>query len=309
MRWSQHVADAQLVAANFAMLCYPGRAEPGEFDYAIADEVSMANIPSLVAASFFAKHGLVLGGDPHQLPPIYPEDAEEPNEYFRDNVFQKAGVEDPNDARAAFLDTQYRMQKEIGDLVSRMFYGGVLKTATRRCSGAAACGTRVAFIHSPGAVKTRRVSQADTDDDARFNDVHAESAASAVALLLAKGVGPADVGVIAPYNAQVVQIHRRVREASDVYGVRTDGVKVSTVHRFQGQERRAMVVDFTDDNVKPTRLTSNRHLVNVALSRAKEQLVIIGNSEYLVSTEYFSADKVDMFKQLLEGCQILEWPQ
>ena len=42
----------------------------------------MASIPSLLAATFFATRSVVVGGDPYQLPPIYPEDADEPNPWF-----------------------------------------------------------------------------------------------------------------------------------------------------------------------------------------------------------------------------------
>ena len=45
------------------------------------------------------------------------------------------------------------------------------------------------------------------------------------------------------------------------------GLKVSTVHSFQGQERRVIIMDFSNDNIRPTRLTAKWELVNVALSR------------------------------------------
>jgi len=89
----------------------------------------MSNIPNLAAASFYAGTGYGPRGDPFQLPPIYPGDAEIPNEFFRRNVFETAGIVDRHDPRVAFLDTQYRMQKEIGDLVSDLFYGESSKTA------------------------------------------------------------------------------------------------------------------------------------------------------------------------------------
>jgi DNA replication ATP-dependent helicase Dna2 len=309
MRWSEHVKYASLVAGNFAMLTFPRAANPGTFDYVIADEVSMASIPSLAAASFFAGTGLVVGGDPFQLPPIYPEDSEEPNEWFRANVFEKAGVMRADDPRAAFLDTQYRMQREIGDLVSEMFYRDVggLKTGTEPLPEIGGFGSRVAFIDSPGIVKKIGAVDEDSEEQRRFNEMHAESAVKAVLVALRRGVKLSDIGIIAPYNAQVVQILQILRQVSREHEIDLNDVKVSTVHSFQGQEKRVIVVDFTDDNIEPSHLTAKWQLINVALSRAKEQLIIVGNREYLMNKEYFSDEEVEIFKRLLNHARVLRF--
>ncbi|MBA7571456.1 hypothetical protein ES695_13460 [Candidatus Atribacteria bacterium 1244-E10-H5-B2] len=134
----------------------------------------------------------------------------------------------------------------------------------------------------------------------RFNEVHAESVIKAVCVALRQGVKSSDIGIIAPYNAQVVKILQKLRQFSRQNALDIDGLKVSTVHSFQGQERRVIVVDFTDDNVRPTHLTAKRQLINVALSRAKEQLVIVGNHDYLMSKEYFNEKEIEIFKRLLK---------
>jgi DNA replication ATP-dependent helicase Dna2 len=307
MRWGEHVKFASLVAGNFAMLAFPRAANPGQFDYVIADEVSMANIPSLAVSSFFAKNGLVVGGDPNQLPPIYPEDAEEPNEWFRANIFDMAGVTERTDPRAAFLDTQYRMQKEIGDLVSQMFYDGALRTGTNSLPLLGGFGGRVVFIHSPGSVEMVGKTYFDTEEQRRYNEVHAESAAKAVFMALKHGVKPSEIGIIAPYNAQVVKTLQKVRELSLHERLNMQGLKVSTIHSFQGQERRVIIVDFSDDNIKPTRLTAKWELINVALSRAKEQLTIIGNRDYLQNDTYFSTGEIEVFQTMLNNARIVSW--
>ncbi|MBA7586559.1 hypothetical protein ES708_28561 [subsurface metagenome] len=288
------------------MLTFPRAADPGQFDYVIADEVSMASIPSLIAASFFATTGIVVGGDPFQLPPIYPEDAEEPNEWFRANVFEKAGIEKSDDPRAAFLDTQYRMQPEIGALVSEMFYKDVggLKTGTASLHSIGCFSGRVVFIHSPGASETVGSDYLNDEEHRRFNKVHAGSVVKAVCVALRHGIKASDIGIIAPYNAQVVQILQKLRHVSRENALVIDDLKVSTVHSFQGQERRMIVVDFADDNVKPTHLTTKWQLINVALSRAKEQLIIVGNRDYLLNESYFAKGEIEIFKRLLKRTRI-----
>jgi len=287
------------VAANFTYLTLPFGSHPGRCDMAIADEVSMANIPSIAAVSFYARHGFVVGGDPHQLPPIYPEDADEPNEFFRSNIFEMANVVDAEDKRAAFLDTQYRMQQPIGDLVSDLFYErlGGLQTGTPPAKGNQ---DRVLFIHCRGRVENM--------DDAlnlqrRYNTAHAEVIVNIVKKLLTQGVRPRDIGIIAPYNAQVVKISSALR--SDIPSKKAVAdIKISTVHSFQGQERTVIIVDFTDSDIPPTLLTAKWQLINVALSRAKEYLILVGNKDYLTDEQYFNTEKIQLFDKMLEHCKI-----
>ncbi len=326
--WNEHVGGSLLVAANFTMLTLPRAPHPGVFDYVLADEVSMASIPGLAAASFYARTGMVLGGDPFQLPPVYPGDAEVPNDFFRQNVFELAGITGRHDPRVAFLDTQYRMQKEIGDLVSDLFYENELKTGAAVLPTLRDFDSRVVFVQSAGRVQLADDNVGGIEEQRRFNEAHAETIAEYVVSLLKAGVPGGEIGVITPYNAQLVMImeklraaigdegggivgaeeedweagdrHRSRRDKKSGRGSQTGGViKVSTIHSFQGQERRAIVVDFTDDNVRPSPLTARRELVNVALSRAKEQLVIVGNRYYLVNDEFFKPGDVEMFGKML----------
>ncbi|MEJ2721555.1 MAG: AAA domain-containing protein [bacterium] len=303
--WGGHVQESNLVAANFTMLTYPGGAYPGEFDYVIADEVSMANIPNLIAATCYAQTGVVLGGDPFQLPPIYPDDADVPNEWFRASVFEKAGVDELHDPRVAFLDTQYRMQRDIGDLVSDLFYGNELHTGTAPVPALPVFGSRVVFIHSAGQVRYTSAGTPGVDENRRFNEAHADTIVDTVLSFLDAGVRAAEIGVITPYNAQVVMVARMLQSALAGREQLLKDIKVSTVHSFQGQERRAIVVDFTDDNVPPTRLTAKWNLINVALSRAKEQLVIVGNKDYLLDEDFFTAAEVDIFEKMMGRARLI----
>jgi superfamily I DNA and/or RNA helicase len=288
------------------MLTLPRGPSHGAFDYVLADEVSMSNIPNLAAASFYAGTGMVLGGDPFQLPPIYPGDAEIPNEYFRRNVFETAGITDRQDPRVAFLDTQYRMQKEIGDLVSDLFYGGELKTAApaRPCIGD--FEGRVVFAQSAGRVQITDEDAAEVEEQRRFNPAHAQTVSDYVVSLLEAGLTGNEIGVITPYNAQLAMIMEKLQETVGDYGAPSGGgIKVSTIHSFQGQERRAIIVDFTDDNVRPSPLTARWELVNVALSRAKELLVIVGNRHYLQSEEFFSRKEAAVFEKMISHAVVM----
>ena len=114
------------------------------------------------------------------------------------------------------------------------------------------------------------------------------------------GLRERDIGIIAPYNAQVSLIHHELRLA------RQPRIRVSTVHSFQGQESRAVIVDLTDNNLPPSPLTADARLINVALSRAQEQLVVIGNESYVRDERWFSAPERRMFQQLLDRAELAE---
>lgn len=307
LKWSEHVRYSSLVATNFAFLSMPKASNPELFDYVIADEVSMANIPSLLVSTFFSKSGFVAGGDPKQLPPIFPEDAEEPNEWFHASIFEKAGVNNHSDPRVAFLNTQYRMQKQIGKLVSETFYDGILQTGTIELPITQGFHSRVWFLNIQGDVKIQG-SLNNMDEQKRYNETHAELVANMVGIGLTSGFKASEIGVIAPYNAQVVTITKAIQKlpkGENEY--QSADVKVSTIHSFQGQERRMIIVDFTDNNIMPTRLTAKWELINVALSRAKEQLFLVGNKEYLLNEKFFSIEERTVFEKILMNAILIEY--
>lgn len=292
-------SDTRIVAANYLSLLYRGDSV-GKFDYVIMDEVSMTPIPSLVAGSFFAKKAMVLAGDPYQLPPPYPEDSDQPNEFFSKNVFEMVDIEKRNDDRGAFLEKQYRMHEDISNLVSELFYDGDLK-----------CGAKIEKLSFNNNLFPKAVFFRNTEGEMREigirremhnrrNDLYAFAATRLAKNIIEKcGVAPEKIGIIVPYNAQVCNIHRYMKQAG------IEGIKVNTVHAFQGQEKDVIIYDITDNNIEPSLLTKNWKLLNVALSRAKRFLCIIGNEEYLMS-DMFPPDMTSRFEKMIEKGEWLE---
>jgi RecA/RadA recombinase len=119
--------------------------------------------------------------------------------------------------------------------------------------------------------------------------------------LLQQGIPPGDIGVITPFRSQSEALVRRLgaerlplargledEEASDnleLFGsraVRTGGVAVGTVHRFQGGERSIILFSSTLTRAANLRFVDERvNLLNVAVSRAREHLLVIGHGETL----------------------------
>jgi DNA replication ATP-dependent helicase Dna2 len=97
---------------------------------------------------------------------------------------------------------------------------------------------------------------------------------------VAAGVGPAKIGVIAPFRAQVAEIGRR-----------TD-VTVDTVDRFQGSAKEVIVVSFVATGTLDGPIFEDYRRINVALTRAKKALTLVGDADAL-STEPFYARMLD----------------
>lgn len=287
-----------IVAANaLQLLARNPKVFLGQFDYVIMDEVSMTPVPTLTAIGCCARESIVLAGDPCQLPPPYPTDADQPNEWYAKSVFEKAEIGMQDDPRAVFLDVQYRMVKQISDLVSDLFYQGKLKCGCRSKpleyhlqNGERGIVPPVLFIDTSGAMDAVGPS---SEQDYRRNELHARGIAKLAGKLIKSGLlKPSEIGIISPYNAQVATIRKHLPREYATW------IKLGTVHSFQGQERKAMIVDITDDNIAPSTLTTDRRLINVSLSRSQQLLCVIGNREYLGSG-YFDAEAQYIFYRVI----------
>jgi len=286
--------SARIVAGNFNNVIY--RRNLSKFDYVLIDEVSMTPVPMIIAGSYYAQKGLILAGDPVQLPPPYPSDMEKPNEWYSKSVFERMDItlekieEIISDKRCVFLDTQYRMSEEISNLVSDLFYKVMLRCGKKK--DAIKLRKRIYFIDTGGKIEVgREVFQ-------RRNEAHASAIVNYIEKKLVRELKEdLKVGIITPYNSQVCTIYKFLKEkglADHPF------IKVGTVHSFQGQECEIIFFDITDVDVPPSPLIKNKKLLNVALSRAKELLIVVGDKNYLLNSGYFSRDIREIYRKIIE---------
>ena len=269
--------DAPVVAATTAS-CGSRALREQSFDVAVVDEAGQLTEPGTLAATTLANR-FVLVGDHHQLPPVVrAEDTGSEAADLDQSLFQRLIETHPE--AGILLDRQYRMAQRIQAFPSREFYDGALRPATGDVAGQhltdlsgveaadlpAYLQDRVAFVDPGGTA------------DGNTNAAEASAVAAVVEEFLEAGTSLADIGVIAPYRAQVATIKQRV----------PDGVTVDTVDRFQGSSEEVIVISFVATEDLDSPIFEDYRRMNVALTRAKKALVLVGDADALSTDETYA---------------------
>ncbi len=261
------------------------------FDVVIIDEASMLLLPALFHAAGMAKERVVISGDFRQLPPILQTDEKEVIKAIGGDIFTKSGIaniletDTPSSPRASLLNEQHRMTDPICQILSKPMYLGKLITAANRESTGISLG---APFDGPLTIIDSSSLSPFVNRDAlssRYNLMHALLVRNLLLYLKNAGTIPdgSSLGVCTAYSAQA-RLLRAVLKSSAL------GVSAGTVHRYQGDEKRAMVLDIPDglgealvgfwlEADSPDE--DGAKLFNVAISRAREHLIVIANLQYL----------------------------
>jgi DNA replication ATP-dependent helicase Dna2 len=268
---AEGLQDAPVVAATTAS-CGSRAMQTQSFDVAVVDEAGQLTEPGTLAALTLADR-FVLVGDDEQLPPVVQAEND-----LQESLFERLHEEYPG--ASTLLERQYRMAQRIQSFPSRAFYDDQLRPATGEVA-ARSVGDLPAV--SPALLPAHlrdRVAFVDPDGhaDGNTNPREADEVAEIVASYLDAGVAPGDVGVIAPYRAQVATIRARV----------PDDITVDTVDRFQGSSKEVIVVSFVATGSLDSPIFEDYRRVNVALTRAKRALVLVGDSAALATDDTYS---------------------
>jgi superfamily I DNA and/or RNA helicase len=283
------------------------------FDVLIVDEVSMANVPTLLLAIQHIKEKVILFGDPMQLLPVAKTDTLKTSIYDLTGIkesFSK-GIVHP---RCVLLDTQYRCRPEIANLNSHLFYGGLLKNG--RVAEDDKKALYIKNTHGYGA-------SFKGENGSFVNEVHQKVVIGYVKNALKRG--QRSIGVISPYRAQANAIQALFElELAEEYP--DADFKAATIHAFQGQEKDVVIFDMTfgrsfySKNSLPKMLVGDIHsnaacLLNVAGSRARDFFVLVcdlqfteekiqelPNSKNMIIGKWLNAIKNEAFKKT-EKCE------
>ena len=298
---------------------------PLEFDVAIIDEAGQLTVPAILGALRFAKR-FILVGDEKQLPPLVMSE-EAALEGLSESLFsylKRIDIDYMKDHPRAIsacvsLKVQYRMNQWISHFASKESYGGQLRAHP------AIAHRLLAFTPSSGQLsgEMRSISRAlhpnlpmafldmaganDEQDGPKTSTAEARAVRELVAGLLARGIEEADIGIIAPYKAQVANIRRHLfgDDAATAWKALSPSTRLSvdTVDRFQGGERAVMILSFATTTTPEAGGQLRKHLtdpnrLNVALTRAQRKLILVGHAHAL--------EPLPVFGRLLAYCRDMQ---
>jgi hypothetical protein len=274
------VAEARIVMCTLTTAHLAPVMAAQRFDALIAEEAGMATLPPLFYAACLSRRRTIVVGDPRQLPPIVQSNDELVRRAIGRNIFEVAIPDPVRSEVVAMLDVQYRMHPAIGALVGGLFYGDQLVHAPDRAA-VESIAARAPFAGAPIAVvdtRGRTTCERSAKGASRINRGSAELTADLA--LEAVRAGITSVGVITPYAAQAVEL-RRLLAARGVAGL----VECNTIHRFQGRECDAILIDLVDAApMRPSALIADApNLLNVSISRARGKLVIVADVAYFAA--------------------------
>jgi hypothetical protein len=174
---------------------------------------------------------------------------------YADNSFLKSICTVIPDVPQTLLREHYRCHPKIIGFCNQKFYQNqlVIMTEDHDESDTLSVFRTVGGHHHRGHINQRQI-------DVTMNEV----------LPRLGDTAPEDIGIIAPYRAQVKEFAKATQGK---------GVEVDTVHKFQGREKDTIIITTVDDEV--TDFSDDPYLLNVAISRAKKKLclVVSGNEQ------------------------------
>lgn len=249
-----------------------------EFDFIIVDEASQMDIASGLHFLASSKKTIFIG-DQMQLPSI--SRLSDPD--FSISIFDLL-LEYHNPQT---LEITYRFNQGICDYISPNFYNGVLKCHPLVNDNYLRINSNLTSLKYPEVIDKNPLNFIQTNNEIEFilNEEQANISADLVEDLLAVGLLPDNIGIIAPTNMQVHFIKKVIKSR----GISIKDLKIDTVNKFQGQERdiiiyNTVVTKFGSDKVKYDFYFDIRRF-NVAISRARQKVIVLGNKNLLSKAE------------------------
>ncbi|OLQ15466.1 Regulator of nonsense transcripts 1-like [Symbiodinium microadriaticum] len=282
------------------------------FHTVVIDEAAQASEPDVVLNSTWATHRLVVVGDHQQLGPVVPEMNLDPAYVLAlETPFLERMMQNPCRLKAStMLEVQYRMHQSIRSFPSSQFYESRLLDGVAvsfrpklTCLWPQENDHRLFVDCQTPQIKDRASSEQHTKS--LKNPGEAEVVAAVCSALLGQGCVGTDIAILTPYTSQQHEI--RFRLELELGKDKSASILVGTVHALQGSEREYIILSFvrsiSDEivDIKPSTMSSskgdaralrelktqqlgivkNRKLLNVALTRPKYGLAIIGNADVL----------------------------
>ncbi|KAM5236452.1 DNA replication ATP-dependent helicase/nuclease DNA2 [Ctenodactylus gundi] len=289
--------NSQLIVATTCMGINHPIFSRRTFDFCIVDEASQISQPICLGPLFFSRR-FVLVGDHQQLPPLV-SNREARALGMSESLFKRL---EQNKNAVVQLTVQYRMNSKIMSLSNKLTYEGKLECGSDKVASGVihlpnfkdvkldlefyadysdnpwlirvfepnnpVCFLNTAKVPAPEQVENCGVS----------NIIEAKLIVFFTSTFIKAGCNPSDIGIIAPYRQQLKIINDLLAQSS------SEMVEVNTVDKYQGRDKRVILVSFvrSDKDGSLGELLKDWRRLNVAITRAKHKLVLLGCAPALI---------------------------
>ncbi len=297
------IGEAMVVATTLTRAYKRESVQARRFDTVILDEASMAPIPALWVVAGLADANVVVVGDPKQLPPINHSEHPLATHWLGKDIFHASGIQRASDAgeppvNLVQLQVQYRMTPQISAIPNALVYDGTLTDGDgvdddspldgwyRRDWGNDAPVLLVDMAPLNAWVTSVKTGRA---GGSRLNFLSATVSVDIAERLLRLDRPELPLGerarvlISAPYRPQARLVNLLIKDA----GLERE-VLPGTAHTFQGSEAPVVIFDLVLDEphrqaglFDPRRNEDNLRLLNVALTRARRRLIVLGDFSWI----------------------------
>ena len=261
--------------------------ESGLFDLVIVDEASQCSLAGVLPLAYRAKR-LAVVGDPCQLNPIVSlsdrllQEIATQTGFDNDDLRERGIHHKSGSAYSAFefaarpqapvlLNEHYRCHPHIARWFNRTFYKGALTVLTD-VSDTSRRDRAICWVDVDGAAIRPAAGS-------WFNRAEAEQTVRQLRAVIESGYET--VGVVTPFTAQAKLIERIAKTQIDPDRLKEIDFASGTAHRFQGGERQAILFSSVlSPGMAPSGarwIEKERNLLNVAVSRARRALIVLGH--------------------------------
>jgi len=276
----QLVRSATVIAGTCVGFLANSFVKDMEFDYVIIDEAAKATTPELLVSIIKAKK-IILVGDQNQLPayadqrisPRIAKLTKNPEYRMFDILFETLP-----DSHKQVLSTQYRMIRNIGNLISTVFYGGTIDTGCKdedKLHGLSRYeGYSIIWFDTS---ENRRRKQKKTKGNSFMNEEEKRIILDILEdLKKSNELDNQDIGIITGYSGQKDILRNSVKAIGYDKIAQID---INVLDAFQGRENDIIMYSTvrTDNSIG---FQKEKERVNVAFSRAKKLLIICGDLNF-----------------------------
>ena len=275
-----------------------------QYNTVIIDEAAQALEPACWIPILKGK-SIVLAGDHCQLPPTV-KSTKQIGQGLNFTLFEKLINLYPQ--AVSLLNVQYRMNQQIMNYPANVLYNGKLQAHSSVANHSLIADNEpLVFIDTAGAGmdENQHDQVISNPAEARFLKMHLQELMQNLTKSYSSENFP-KIGVISPYRGQATFLKELILQ-DEVFEPFSADIQVQTIDSFQGQEKDIIYISLTRSNQEQQiGFLADVRRMNVAMTRAKKKLVIIGDSSTVGQNKFYK-ELIDYLIQINHYHSAWEW--